>query len=298
MGGSLPSFPAGSVPAEVPHTAGVAERDGDSAKIERFRGHRRGRAVPGRFYVCSACASLDCAVGRRHRPRPLARRRIRRERARPGKRGAGPGSRAAAKDECPAGFSGSPEKGCVDVNECAVSQRRLQPAGDVREHRRLAHVRPLPGGLRRQRLRGMLRRERVPQRRLHQPSADWRRGRAAAGHHDVGERHGRRPRPPRAPSPSSRPRARDKIDGDLPAFCTPASGATVPGWQDDRQLLVVEQPGQAEEHDADGNGHEVARQLAAGSQAKGALDERSRSSSHFRPERLFCVYVVSASFAY
>jgi hypothetical protein len=29
-------------------------------------------------------------------------------------------STAAAKDGCPEGFSGSPAKGCVDVNECAV----------------------------------------------------------------------------------------------------------------------------------------------------------------------------------
>ena len=28
---------------------------------------------------------------------------------------------ATASDECAAGFSGSPEKGCVDVNECATS---------------------------------------------------------------------------------------------------------------------------------------------------------------------------------
>ena len=32
-----------------------------------------------------------------------------------------PAAAAVAKDECPAGFSGSPEKGCVDVNECTIS---------------------------------------------------------------------------------------------------------------------------------------------------------------------------------
>lgn len=31
-----------------------------------------------------------------------------------------PAAAATAADTCPAGFSGSPEKGCVDVNECAA----------------------------------------------------------------------------------------------------------------------------------------------------------------------------------
>src|SRR6185503_18286451 len=74
-GRSLPSFQA--IPSWTPSYAGGWGRTGTRDLLKSwFPRPRRGRAVPGRFNVCSACASLDCAVGCRNRTRRVARRRV------------------------------------------------------------------------------------------------------------------------------------------------------------------------------------------------------------------------------
>ncbi len=134
---------------------------------------------------------------------------------------------AVAKDECPAGFSGSPEKGCVDVNDCATYNGGCS---------RLAMCVNTPGS----RTCGS-----CPQ--------DFA-GNGYVGCFDAnecpnGDCTSRLPigaedaLPPvittsgnvTATATSAEgavakftAAARDKLDGDLPAFCTPASGATFP----------------------------------------------------------------------
>ena len=121
-------------------------------------------------------------------------------------------------------------------------QRRLQPAGDVREHRRLAQAasdrRASPATDTWAASTRMM-----PQRRLHEPAADWRRRCAAAGHHDLRERHrpGHFARGRRAPS-SRRPGATSWTAICRSSARRPRAGPSRLARR--RQMLVVEQPGQ------------------------------------------------------
>ncbi len=164
---------------------------------------------------------------------------------------------AVAKDECPAGFSGSPEKGCVDVNECATYNGGCS---------RLAMCVNTPGS----RTCGS-----CPQ--------DFA-GNGYVGCFDANE----------CPNGDCTSRLPVGAEDALPPVITTSGNVTVPatirrwsrgkihgigarqarrrpagllhaglrrgisGWKNDRQLLGVEQPGQAEEHDADRNRHEIA----------------------------------------
>jgi hypothetical protein len=134
---------------------------------------------------------------------------------------------AAAKDECPAGFSGSPEKGCVDVNECASANggcSRLAMCVNTAGSRTCGNC---PEGFAGTGYVGCFDANECP-------NGDCT-SRLPIGAEDA--------LPPvittsgnvTVPATSAEgavakftAAGRDKIDGDLPAFCTPASGATFP----------------------------------------------------------------------
>ena len=134
---------------------------------------------------------------------------------------------AAAKDECPAGFSGSPEKGCVDVNECATRNggcSRLAMCVNTAGSRTCGAC---PQDFAGNGYVGCFDANECP-------NGDCT-SRLPTGAEDA--------LPPvittsgnvTVPATSAEgavakftASARDKIDGDLPTFCTPASGATFP----------------------------------------------------------------------
>jgi len=140
-----------------------------------------------------------------------------------------PAAAAAAvnKDECPAGFSGSPEKGCADVNECKVSNggcSRLAMCVNTEGSRTCGLC---PEGFAGNGYVGCFDANECP-------NGDCT-SRLPVGVEDA--------LPPvvttsgnvtvAATSPAGAvakftAAGRDKIDGDLPAFCTPASGGTFP----------------------------------------------------------------------
>ncbi len=127
-------------------------------------------------------------------------------------------------DSCPPGFTGSPATGCVDVNECAVSNGGCHKLSACRNTNGVAHLQLLPAGLRRRRLRRLLRRERMPGRRLQRPNSAGRRDGHAPDGDDVGRRDGqrRRPKPARPRRSPRRPRTRSTAHGRPTACRAPA----------------------------------------------------------------------------
>jgi hypothetical protein len=145
----------------------------------------------------------------------------------PGSQSAAQAPAAAAKDECPAGFTGSPDQGCVDVNECANYNggcSRLAMCVNTAGSRTCGYC---PEGFAGNGYVGCFDANECP-------NGDCT-SRLPIGAEDA--------LPPvittsgnvTVPATSAQgavakftAAGRDKLDGDLPAFCTPASGATFP----------------------------------------------------------------------
>jgi hypothetical protein len=145
----------------------------------------------------------------------------------PEPQGAAQVPQGAAKDECPAGFSGSPEKGCVDVNECTNVNggcSRLAMCVNTAGSRTCGLC---PEGFAGNGYVGCFDANECP-------NGDCT-SRLPIGAEDAA--------PPvittsgNVTVPATSPEGavakftaagRDKLDGDLPAFCTPASGAMFP----------------------------------------------------------------------
>jgi len=138
-----------------------------------------------------------------------------------------PAAAAVNKDECPAGFSGSPEKGCVDVNECATYNggcSRLAMCVNTAGSRTCGSC---PQDFAGNGYVGCFDANECPNgdctSRLPIGAADALPPVITTSGNVV------------VPATSAEgavakftAAARDKIDGDLPAFCTPKSGATFP----------------------------------------------------------------------
>ena len=144
---------------------------------------------------------------------------------------------------CEPGFTGSAAAGCTDVNECTVSNGGCHRLTACQNTAGFAHVRRLPQGLRRRRLRRLLRRQRMRQPGLQRPPALGRRRCARPGGDDIRRRQrggngiGRRGRDLHGYREGQRRRHPSR---ELPA----GVGLDVQGGQDGRRLLGVQQAGQ------------------------------------------------------